>query len=255
MSAGCRNFAPRDALSRSLLEERTDAFEKETAEWEDRQKALEELFEQLKGEEDLEVSALKGDKAGLLVKASIEEADERQSREPTMINAVFDAEATRVSFKNLKRDQHRILNEAEDLAIKRAEQARSVLQLTSIGSDRIMSTAEMGGPVVSMANFASTANSGPATEESTFYMRLAQTQARVTEMRYYEQIVKNLPLSDPVGVPYRLTSDYGMRVDPFTKRPGWHNGLDFAAYRNAPIVAAGPGESHMPVHGQDMDDW
>ena len=232
----------KDALSRSLLEERTDAFEKETAEWEDRQKALEELFEQLKGEEDLEVSALKGDKAGLLVKASIEEADERQSREPTMINAVFDAEATRVSFKNLKRDQHRILNEAEDLAIKRAEQARSVLQLTSIGSDRIMSTAEMGGPVVSMANFASTANSGPATEESTFYMRLAQTQARVTEMRYYEQIVKNLPLSDPVGVPYRLTSDYGMRVDPFTKRPGWHNGLDFAAYRNAPIVAAGPGE-------------
>ena len=48
-----QDLRAKDALSRSLLEERTDAFQRETAEWEDRQKALEELFEQLKGDEDL----------------------------------------------------------------------------------------------------------------------------------------------------------------------------------------------------------
>ncbi len=230
----------KDALSRSLLEERTDAFQKETAEWEDRQKALEDLFEQLK-DEDLEVSALKGDGASLLVQASIEEADNRQSRDPYRITAKFDTSGTRASVKNLKLKQERMLNEAEDLAIDRADRARSIIQLTSVGSDRIMEGAEMGGPLVSMASL--TSDSQVLTGEgASFYQRLAQTQARVAEMQYYEQIVNSLPIGRPVGVPYRLTSDYGMRVDPFNKRPGWHNGLDLAAYRNAPIVASGPGK-------------
>lgn len=230
----------KDALSRSLLEERTDAFQRETAEWEDRQRALEELFEQLK-QEDLEVSALKGDGANLLVQASIEEADNRQSRQAYRVTARFDTSGTRASVKNLKIQQENMLNEAEDLAIERAERARSVIQLTSVGSDRIMQGAEMGGPLVSMANLASDTQSLTG-ENAGFYQRLAETQARVAEMQYYEQIVNSLPIGRPVGVPYRLTSDYGMRVDPFNKRPGWHNGLDLAAYRNAPIVASGPGK-------------
>ena len=53
--------------------------------------------------------------------------------------------------------------------------------------------------------------------------------------------VQNLPLAEPVGVPARLTSNYGLRVDPFTKRPAWHNGIDMAAYYKAPVAAAGPG--------------
>ncbi|KCZ94512.1 M23 family metallopeptidase [Hyphomonas johnsonii] len=232
----------KDALSRSLLEERTDAFQKETAEWEDRQNALEELFDKLKGDENLEVSALKGDGTGLLVKASIEEADNRQSRHvQPIITASFDKSGTRVSLKNLKFDQERILDEAEELAIERADRARGVLQLTSVGSDRIMSGAEMGGPLVSVANLTSGATNLSAADTS-FYNRLVQTRARVEEMRYYEQIVGSLPLGRPVGVPYRQTSDYGMRIDPFRKRPGWHNGLDLAAYHAAPIVASGPGK-------------
>ena len=231
----------KDALSRSLLEERTDAFQKETAEWEDRQKALEDLFDKLKGDENLEVSALKGDGTGLLVKASIEEADNRQSRNVSHVTASFDTSGSRVSLKNLKYDQERILNEAEDMAIDRAERARGVLQLTSVGSDRIMSGAEMGGPLVSIATMTSGADK-LSNADTTFYNRLTQTRARVEEMRYYEQIVASLPLGRPVGVPYRQTSDYGMRIDPFRKRPGWHNGLDMAAYHAAPIIAAGPGK-------------
>lgn len=231
----------KDALSRSLLEERTDAFQKETAEWEDRQKALEDLFDKLKGDENLEVSALKGDGTGLLVKASIEEADNRQSRHFSPVTASFDTSSTRVSLKNLKYDQERILNEAEDMAIDRAERARGVLQLTSVGSDRIMSGAEMGGPLVSIATMTSGADK-LSNADTSFYNRLTQTRARVEEMRYYEQIVASLPLGRPVGVPYRQTSDYGMRIDPFRKRPGWHNGLDMAAYHAAPIIAAGPGK-------------
>lgn len=232
----------KDALSRSLLEERTDAFQKETVEWEERQKALEELYKQLKGDDDLETSSLKGDGASLLVEASIEEADTRQSRDPVRMTAQLETAAARGSVKTLKLNQERILDEAEEIATERTERARGILALTSLGSDRIIAGSETGGPFISLAN----ATSGPdlsrmSAEDSTFYSRLAQTQARVAEMLYYEDIVSSLPLGRPVGVPYRLTSNYGVRVDPFKKRPGWHNGIDMAAYHGAPIVAAGPG--------------
>ena len=232
----------KDALSRSLLEERTDAFQKETVEWEERQKALEDLYKQLKGEDDLETSSLKGDGAALLVQASIEEADSRQSREPVRITAQFETASSRGSVRSLKMDQERILDEAEDIATERTERARGILALTSVGSDRIVASSETGGPFISLAN----ATSGPdlsslSLTDTTFYSRLSQTQARVAEMLYYEDIVSSLPLGVPVGVPYRLTSNYGVRVDPFKKRPGWHNGIDMAAYHAAPIVAAGPG--------------
>ncbi|MEE2920568.1 MAG: peptidoglycan DD-metalloendopeptidase family protein [Pseudomonadota bacterium] len=237
-----QDLRAKDALSRSLLEERTDAFQRETAEWEDRQKALEELFEQLKGDEDLEVSALKGDGADLLVQASIEEADDRQSRDGFRMTASLDASGNRVSVRKLKYNQERMLVEAEDLAIERAERARSVIQLTTIGSDRIMESAEMGGPLVSMANLTSGTGNGLSNQDASFYNRLTETQARVAEMQYYEQIVESLPLGAPVGVPFRYTSPYGLRVDPFIKRPRWHNGIDVAAYGGAPIIASGPGK-------------
>ena len=232
----------KDALSRSLLEERTDAFQKETVEWEERQKALEDLYKQLKGEDSLETSSLKGDGAALLVEASIEEADTRQSREPVRLTAQFETASSRGSVKTLKINQERILDEAEEIATERTERARGILELTSLGTDRIIAGSETGGPFISLAN----ATSGPdlsnlSLTDSTFYSRLAQTQARVAEMVYYEDIVSSLPLGRPVGVPYRLTSNYGVRVDPFKKRPGWHNGIDMAAYHGAPIVAAGPG--------------
>lgn len=237
-----QDLRAKDALSRSLLEERTDAFQQETVEWEDRQRALEELFDQLKGDRDLEISSLQGDGASLLITASIEEADARQSRDAMLLKAAFDTNSTRVSVRDLKKNQERILAEAEELSIARAERARGILQLTSIGNDRIISGAEMGGPVTSFDEHVPDKTSKSNTQDAAFYKRLSQTQARVAEMLYYESIVDTLPLSEPIGVPYRLTSNYGMRVDPFNKRPNWHNGLDMAAYRNAPIVAAGPGK-------------
>ncbi len=232
----------KDALSRSLLEERTDAFQKETVEWEERQKSLEDLYKQLKGEDDLETSSLKGDGSALLVEASIEEADSRQSREPVRITAQFETASSRGSVKSLKMNQERILDEAEEIATERTERARGILALTTIGSNRIIASSETGGPFISLANATAGRDlTGLSLADATFYNRLAQTQARVAEMIYYEDIVSSLPLGIPVGVPYRLTSNYGVRVDPFNKRPGWHNGIDMAAYHGAPIVAAGPG--------------
>lgn len=49
------------------------------------------------------------------------------------------------------------------------------------------------------------------------------------------------PVGTPVSVNYRLTSGFGPRVDPFTRRPVFHPGLDFASFQGAPIVAGAAG--------------
>ena len=45
----------------------------------------------------------------------------------------------------------------------------------------------------------------------------------------------------PIRGGYRVTSRYGWRRDPFTGKRSFHNGIDLATYRGAPIYAALPG--------------
>lgn len=231
----------RDALSRSQLVERTEAFQAATVDFERRHQTLEVLLNTLKNGGELETAALRGNDAPLLVNASIDEADRRQSRPSSSYE---ETNATNVGLRGqigeIQREQQAFLDEVEEIAVERAEEARGVLRLTAVGTNRIGTNQEMGGPLVEFASLAKGEFSSP--EEAAFAERVAQVAARMEEARYYEEIVSNLPLSQPVGVSWRLTSNYGLRVDPFNKRPGWHNGVDIGAYWNAPITATGPGK-------------
>lgn len=229
----------RDALSRSQLVERTEAFQQATVDFERRHQTLEVLLNALKNGGELEAAALRGNDASLLVNASIDEADRRQSR----TQASSQDEAANVGLRGqigvIQAEQQAFLDEVEEIAIERAEAARGVLRLTAVGANRIENNREMGGPLVEFASLAKGEFASP--EEAAFAARVSQVAARMEEARYYQEVVDNLPLADPVGVNWRLTSAYGLRVDPFNKRPGWHNGVDIGAFWNAPITSTGPG--------------
>lgn len=51
---------------------------------------------------------------------------------------------------------------------------------------------------------------------------------------------QNFPLSEPVKDFY-LSSRFGRRTDPFTKKIGWHSGIDLAGWPGTPIYATTPG--------------
>lgn len=231
-----QDLRARESLQRTLLEERS----KETAELEQKQRALEELLNEIREEDGLKLSALEGNGAGLLIEATIEEADRRQSRDAHLTLAGIPA--ARGTPKAIEADMNRLFNEMEDLAAERAERARGVLILTQVAGDRIgMPEAGIGGPLVSLGALTSSAGDTGSLKDGSFSTRLTQARARIAEMKHYERVVKSLPLGKPVSVPYRYTSPYGIRVDPFNKRPAAHWGLDLAAYRDAPIVTSGPG--------------
>lgn len=55
-----------------------------------------------------------------------------------------------------------------------------------------------------------------------------------------DEVVERLPIAIPMR-DYRLTSGYGMRIDPFRKRLAHHAGLDFAGPMNAKVYSANDG--------------
>lgn len=230
----------KEALHKSLLEERTDAFQRATVDFEERHENLKIILDALNGSEDLEVSALRGDGAAMLVEASIDEADPRQSRENTMITASMEVVGVRARIGQLRSEQELFLDAAEQLAVERADRARGVLQLTAVGVNRLgVEETGTGGPLIDMLALGSADITDPA--ERAFAERVMQVAARLEEATNYENIVESLPLAQPSSIPLRLTSNYGLRADPFSRRSAWHSGIDMAAHWNAPINAAGPG--------------
>ncbi|MAI89546.1 M23 family metallopeptidase [Ponticaulis sp.] len=229
----------RAATAQSLLEERTEAFQRATVELEQRHEILRMLLEGLQSPDNVNASTLQGNNSSFLMEASIEEGAPRQARSTPIVNASFDVAGFRADIDQLSQNQYAFLDEAEQVAVDRSEQARGILQLTGVGIGRFEEQREMGGPLVEHVSTGS--SYGVNDIDSQFSNRVVQVAARMEESNYYQNVIDTLPLGEPISVPFRETSGYGLRTDPFNRRPAFHAGMDMAAYHRAPIVAAGPG--------------
>jgi len=230
------------AASQALLEERTRQFDRATQDFESRHDVLRSLLEYAGGN-GVQLAAtrpIERDGARIIMAASIDEAEPRQSRaitsEPYQVTTV----GFRARTENLERDQEQTLSELEDSVVEQSETVRGVLRLTGVSMSNLTGSDEAGsgGPLVPQDFVAYLRDSGlnPAFSE-----RVAQVAARVTESRRLGDIVNSTPLAPPVAVDYRETSGYGQRIDPFTGRAAMHSGLDMAAFERAPVVATSPG--------------
>ncbi|MCX7359597.1 MAG: DUF5930 domain-containing protein, partial [Alphaproteobacteria bacterium] len=230
------------AASQALLEERTRQFDRTTQDLEGRHEVLRSLLEYAGGS-TLQLAAnrpIERDGARIIMAASIDEAEPRQSRaiaaEPYQVTTV----GFRARPDHLETEQEAFLSEIEDNVVESSEQTRGVLRLTGVSTAALTGPEAdaTGGPLVPQDFVAYLRDSGlnPA-----FAERVAQVAARVSESRRLEGIAQSTPLAAPVAVDYRETSGYGQRIDPFTGRAAFHSGLDMAAFERAPVVATSPG--------------
>jgi murein DD-endopeptidase MepM/ murein hydrolase activator NlpD len=231
-----RQAQAREETALGLLQKRTTDFETEMQDAERRHDTLKVLLAHLQGQDIAGATAMNGDNASLLVDSSIEEADARQSRPGLVLASANDTVGFRARSDKLKLQQAAFLDSAEDEAVDRSERARGVVRLTGVAVAQVMQQTEaMGGPLVETDAIAGLNPNDPFTQ------RVEEVDARLQEARAYEDLIHALPLGAPVDVPYRETSGYGNRSDPFTGRSAWHEGADLAAYYGAPIVATAPG--------------
>jgi murein DD-endopeptidase MepM/ murein hydrolase activator NlpD len=221
-----------------LLEKRTEDFNRQIADIEDRHATLKRVMAHLSGDDTALTTALNGDNAILLVDSTIEEGDPRKSRVETVSVVSNGGAGIRQRTDNLLADQADFLNVAEDEAVARTEFARGVLRLTGVSGAKVLEESGTGGPLVEPAFDASLF---PAGSTDPFRQRVYELGARLQEAKMYDQVLHTLPLGAPVASPYRESSGYGYRSDPFTRKAAFHEGADLAAHRGAPIVATAPG--------------
>lgn len=229
------------AAAQAQLAERTRQFDVATQDFESRHEVLRSLLEYAGGQ-TLQLAAsrpIERDGARMIMAASIDEAEPRQSRaissEPYMVTTV----GYRARQDRLAADQEQTLSELEDSVVESSEQVRGVLRLTGVSMASLTGAEDaVGGPLVPQDFVAYLRDSGlnPA-----FAERVTQVAARISESRRLAAVASATPLAAPVAVDYRETSGYGQRMDPFTGRPAFHQGLDMAAFERAPVVATSPG--------------
>ena len=232
----------RETAAESQLKERTQQFDKATNEFERRHETLKMLLDYAGGS-SITASArpIERDGARLLMQASIEEAEPRQSREWDEPSYRVQTVGFRAKIDRLKAEQTAFLTAAEEAAVERSETTRGVLRMTGVGFTRLSGedgAQEMGGPLVPL-DLSGVLGEGEV--DPAFQRRVQQVAARVEEARRLDGIASATPLAPPVGVDHRETSGFGPRLDPFTGRPAFHAGLDLAAFERAPVVATSPG--------------
>lgn len=141
-----------------------------------------------------------------------------------------------VSLTNLTADQDVILLETEASALDTIDRARTIMLETGIDPDILMMDSPFGtgGPEISIS--ASEPEDGQV-----FGSRIDSIRARVSQADAMQGALSAIPMLHPVADDSYMTSDFGLRRDPFTQRQAFHGGVDIAGRRGAPIVATAPG--------------
>lgn len=116
---------------------------------------------------------------------------------------------------------------------------KETIVLTGLNPDEVLSLDNIegiGGPFHDL-----TSASKLLEIEEKYYRDAQMMEASLTKWTTLNSIMKNIPLARPVDTGY-ISSSYGKRRDPVTKRRAFHAGVDIAGPKNSPILATAPGK-------------
>lgn len=143
---------------------------------------------------------------------------------------------SRVELVRLSQDQ--LVASAEDYAETRAERLKLAFRMAGLSPDRYAPPpGSLGGPLIEAKD--SRALATLLGVDEAFAGRIQRAAASLTEATALTEAAETLPLARPTAT--ARSSGFGFRVDPFTRRPAFHSGLDFGGALATPVAATAPG--------------
>lgn len=119
---------------------------------------------------------------------------------------------------------------------------RTGLDLEAVRKQFSAVTTAEGGPFIALRGSDSLRDgTGHEEWEPAFQKHVFHLADQVEHVSVLKKALMHIPLIVPVNASYRITSHYGPRIDPFTRRPAFHSGIDIAGRAGSPIMAAAPG--------------
>tara|TARA_R110002110_G_scaffold414147_1_gene643211 strand:+ start:73234 stop:74673 length:1440 start_codon:yes stop_codon:yes gene_type:complete len=185
------------------------------------------------------------------LQASLDASDERLRRAENDKRAIvtqrqaLDTEVADLSarLESLETAQAGVVSRLGETADQSGEALRKTLDLAGLDVDRLLDRMAraagegrgVGGPLLAIdsSDVESSPGGGLAVE-------LATVERRIDDLQSLQSLMKHLPLAAPLDE-FRVTSNFGRRVDPFTKRLAFHSGIDLASRRRAPVRVTSPG--------------
>lgn len=153
------------------------------------------------------------------------------------------AESLENRLTDLDESQNRLVTELNERTVNNIEKIEGVVSVAGLDPDELIDRAEqssgIGGPFVSLSEIVG-ARPGTEARDSQFGNALLSLESRLRRWTALNMLLERLPLTAPVDNS-RISSKYGKRKDPFTKRWAMHSGLDMAAPRGTAIYAPAPG--------------
>lgn len=145
-------------------------------------------------------------------------------------------------IRAVRADQDRLVDAAETFAKTRADRLRLAFRLAGLDPEsyagRGVGGEGLGGPLIEARDPAALAAILDVDDD---FAERIQTAARdLDAMRNLNDTVERMPLAKPLDAAVK-SSGYGVRFDPFTRRPAFHAGQDFAGAYMTPVRATAPG--------------
>ena len=135
--------------------------------------------------------------------------------------------------------QEQLLDAADTFAKGRADRLRLAFRMAGLSPSTFADRGgSLGGPLIESKDPRALAAVLDVDED--FAVRIQRAARDLSESQALADAAAELPLARPTGAGQQ-TSGFGVRFDPFTRRPAYHSGLDFNGGHAAPIYATGPG--------------
>lgn len=144
--------------------------------------------------------------------------------------------------------QRQMVRALSKQARAQSAELQNLIELTGLNVESVLDTVASaseddgqseGGPLIPIKEpERKKGKAAAATQTPTVVDRL---QADVDRLANLESAFESLPLIKPLEVPYRITSGFGKRYDPFTKQRAYHFGLDMVAPFRTPVHVTASG--------------
>jgi murein DD-endopeptidase MepM/ murein hydrolase activator NlpD len=141
------------------------------------------------------------------------------------------------TLASLETKQLRLLADVLQRAEIRGTELRTAIRRIGLDPQAVAPLAKQntGGPLVPVAT--------PIKNETEMFALLAaQAELSIGRLDHLRRSVAALPFGDPIDGEIDLSSGFGYRIDPFTRSPALHTGLDFKAEYGSLVRAAGAGK-------------
>ena len=231
----------REAAIRDQLEEERASFEVATREFEEKHNTLAQLMSRTGRVDPVQpITSLELASSEVQMSPTVRDMSPRKARREAMMTSATGSRTLNGDFRKLDSTQNTFLVSAESQTLERIERTRAILTAADLDVEELVRFGPRGkgGPLVEPIDMP-TLDASKA--DGAFGSRMTSIKARMAEADELDTALQSVPLGHPVADEHYRTSNYGMRRDPFTKRPTFHEGVDFAGRHLSRIVATADG--------------